>query len=167
MEIGEREVMVPFSSVLPSDDEQPAPPIQAKKIRNVASAKQTFRTVTASNTQLPASSRQDSTILPQLVLVVCLDGLEINCGDLVTVSPSCTDPAFLLIAIYRRDSREMLKALKCLITEGVVAGLPFIVLSCYISPQARAPESSSLDEDLPGGTQEGHCALCRLAAAVH
>lgn len=143
MEIGDRELMVPFSSVLPSDDEQPAPPIQAKKIRKAASAKQTFRTVTASTIQLPASSRQDSNILPQLVLVVRPDGLENSCGDLVTVSPICTDQAFLLIAIYRRDSRAMLKALKCLITDGVVAGLPFIVLSCQIiSPQARAPESS-------------------------
>lgn len=111
MEIGQREVMVRFSSVLPPD-KQPAPPNSGKKRtekwHRLSSTVFTASTFTARNIQLPASSRQDSPILAQFVLVIRPDGLEISFGDLVKILPICTDSqAFQLIAIYRRDSREM------------------------------------------------------------
>lgn len=60
---------------------------------------------------------------PQFVSVVRPDGVEISCGDLVTVAPACTDLAFIVIDIYQQDSREMMKAQKCEFSDGMVAKL--------------------------------------------
>ena len=58
---------------------------------------------------------------PQFFSVVRPDGVEISCGDLVTIAPTCTDLAFIIIEIYQEDLREMMKAQKCELSDGMVA----------------------------------------------
>ena len=61
--------------------------------------------------------------MPQFFSVVRPDDVEIGCGDLVTIAPTCTDLAFIIIEIYQQDLREMMKAQKCEFSDGMVAKL--------------------------------------------
>ena len=47
--------------------------------------------------------------------------MVISCADLVTFSPTCTDLAFMVAEIYQQDSREMMRAQRCKLTDGVAS----------------------------------------------
>lgn len=122
VEIKNEEVMVPFHCVLPPDEKPASHPVKKRKqaVPKQDSPRQPFAPTT---TPSPAPPRLESSMPPQFVSVVRPDGVEISCGDLVTVAPACTDLAFIVIDIYQQDSREMMKAQKCEFSDGMVAKL--------------------------------------------
>ena len=95
VEIEKEEVIVPFDSVFPPDDEV-APPAPTKRRKQATPRFQS--PPEAAQTPVPAQ------IPAPGICVVRPDGVEISCGDLVTISPACTDLAFLVTEIYQQDS---------------------------------------------------------------
>ena len=122
MEIEDEEVMVPFHRVFPPDEEHPSQPEKKRKqaVPKQASPRELLAPKTTSP---PAPSRLESSMMPQFFSVVRPDGVEIGCGDLLTVAPTCTDLAFIVIEIYQQDLHEMMKAQKCELFDGMVAKL--------------------------------------------
>ena len=107
----------PFHRVLPRDEKP------AKRRQVVPKQASPQELLTPTTTPSPALPSLESYITPQFFLVVRPDGVEIGCGDLVTVAPTCTDLAFIIVKIYQQDLREMMKAQKCEFSDGMVAKL--------------------------------------------
>ncbi|KAJ7323136.1 hypothetical protein OS493_032139 [Desmophyllum pertusum] len=105
VEMENEEVLVPYDRVLPPDEEPASHPVKKRKqaISKQASPRELLLPTA---TPSPAPLRLESSMPPQFVSVVRSDGVEISCGDLVTVAPTCTDLAFIIIEIYQQDSRE-------------------------------------------------------------
>ena len=122
VEIEDEEMMVPFHRVFPLDAKPASQPAKKRKqaVPKQASPRELFAPTTMSS---PAPSRPESSMMPQFFSVVRPDGVEISCGDLVTVAPTCTDLTFIVIEIYQQDSREMMKAQKCELSDGMAAKL--------------------------------------------
>lgn len=87
VEIENEEVMVPFNRVLPRD-EKPATQSVKKRKQVVSKQASLQELVTPTTTPSPALPSLESYITPQFFLVVRPDGVEIGCGDLVTVAPT-------------------------------------------------------------------------------
>ena len=112
VEIEDEEVMVPFHRVFPPDEKPASQPV--KKRKEAAPKQASPRELLApTTTSSPAPSRLESYMTPQFISVVHPDRVEFSCGDLVTVAPTCTDLAFIVIEIYQQDSRVMMKAQEC------------------------------------------------------
>ena len=143
VEIENEEVMVPFNRVLPRD-EKPASQ-SVKKRKQVASKQASLQElVTPTSTPSPALPSLESYIMPQFFLVVRPDGVEIGCGDLVTVAPTCTDLAFIIVEIYQQDLRKMMKAQKCEFSDGMVAKLDEqFNLTCLVTSVHKADSKIS------------------------
>ena len=122
VEIENQEVMVPFHCVLPRDEKPASRPVKKRK-QVVSKQDSQPELLTPTSTPSPALPSLESYITPQFCLVVRPDGVEIGCGDLVTVAPTCTDLAFFIVEIYQQDWREMIKAQKCEFSDGMVAKL--------------------------------------------
>ena len=122
VEMENEEVMVPFHCVLPRDEKPMSQPAKKRKeaVPKQASPQELLAPATTPSPTLP---RLESSMTPQFFLVVRPDGVEISCGDLVTIAPICTDLAFIIIEIYQEDLREMMKAQKCEFSDGMVAKL--------------------------------------------
>lgn len=121
VEIDDEEVL-PFHHVFPPDAEPASQPVKKRKqaVSKQASPRELLVPTTSSS---PAPSRLEFSSLPQFFLIVRPDGVEISCGDLVTVVPTCTDLAFIVVEIYQQDSREMMTAQKCELSYGMAANL--------------------------------------------
>ena len=110
--------MVSFDSVV-ACDEEPAAKTPAKK-RRQAFPRELRSPVTTTPVSLPpAPTSLESITPPQFTSVLRPDGVQITCGDLVTVSATCTDLALLVTEIFEQDSREMVKAQKCELNENI------------------------------------------------
>ena len=122
VEMENEEVMVPFHCVLPRDEKPMSQPAKKRKeaVPKQASPQELLAPATTPSPTLP---RLESSMTPQFFSVVRPDGVEISCGDLVTIAPICTDLAFIIIEIYQEDLREMMKAQKCEFSDGMVAKL--------------------------------------------
>ena len=112
----------PFHRVLPRDEKSASQPVK-KRGQVVSKQASPQELLTPTTTSSPALPSLESYIKPQFFLVVHPDGVEIGCGDLVTVAPTCTDLAFIIVKIYQQDLREMMKAQKCEFSDGMVAKL--------------------------------------------
>ena len=135
VEIEGNEVMAPFASVLPRDEE-PAVRTAKKQRKPVTSCPRESSPATASLP--PATNSQESFLPPQFVSIVRPDGVEVSCGSLVTFVPTCSDLAFLVTEIFFKDSREMLKAQKCELSENTTSKLTedFIV-TCPVTSVSK------------------------------
>ena len=113
---------MPFHHVFLPDAEPTSQPV---KKRNQAALKQASpqELLAPTTSSSPAPSCLESSMMPQFFSIVHPDGVEISCGDLVTVVPTSTDLAFIVIEIYQQDSREIMTAQKSELSDGMAVKL--------------------------------------------
>lgn len=120
VEMEKEDVMVPFHSVFLPDNE-PAASVPAKKKKQATPRVKSPPIAAPTTSPIPTPAPVLQPVLPQYVSVVRPDGVVISCADLVTFSPTCTDLAFMVAEIYQQDSREMMRAQRCKLTDGVAS----------------------------------------------
>ena len=96
VECGNDELVVSFRDVLPPAPEEPA---RVVKRRKTAASQPT-----PTPTPPPTATPPPPVSLPQFATIVRLDGTQISCGDLVSLSSNSADVVFIVLELFQEES---------------------------------------------------------------